>query len=391
MQPDIRHVLHLDLDAFFVSVERLREPSLIGRPGIVGGLGDRAVVAACSYETRRYGVRSAMPMRLARRLCPDAIVLRGDWQHYSQYSEAVTEIITERAPLVEKASIDEFYVDMTGMEKFVGCVSWSADLKERIRRQTGLTVTWGLSVNKTVSKMAASEVKPDGALQVVGSQVPGFLAPLDVGKLPGVGEATAHTLRCMGVTRIGTLAQIPRRLVERAFGKAGIKLWERANGVDRSPVVPLGRQKSYSREMTFHTDTTDVNLLRSTIERMTELLAYELRQGGWCAGKVTVKIRYSDFQTYTRQITLPPTAIDRVLIETALKLFGALYDRRLLIRLVGVNLSRLVRGTEQLPLFEAPQGPSKARLLALYQGMDQLRNRYGEGVIGRASSYHLHL
>ncbi|WP_266364245.1 DNA polymerase IV [Tellurirhabdus rosea] len=389
MPNDSRHVLHLDLDAFFVSVERLKEPSLVGKPVLVGGLGDRAVVAACSYETRRFGVRSAMPMRLARRLCPDAIVLKGDWEKYSQYSDAVTEIITERAPIVEKASVDEFYVDMTGMERFVGCAKWSADLKSQIRRQTGLTVTWGLAANKTVSKVAAGEAKPDGALEVFTDNMLTFLAPLDVGKLPGVGETTARTLRCMGVTRIGTLAQIPRRMMERAFGKSGVKLWEKANGIDLAPVLPYHRQKSLSKEMTFHTDTTDVVQLRATLERMTELLAFELRGGGWCAGKVTVKIRYADFQTHTRQLTIPPTATDNQLIAAALSAFQGLYDRRLLIRLVGVSFSKLVRGTEQLSLFEPEGGPSQARLQSLCQQLDRIRQRYGERSIGRASSFHL--
>ncbi|WP_128546159.1 DNA polymerase IV [Larkinella soli] len=382
-----RHILHLDLDAFFPTVEVLRNPELRGRPLLIGGTGDRGVVAGCSYETRRYGVRSAMPMRLARRLCPEAMVIKGDYQAYTQYSKAVTEIITEAAPVAEKASIDEFYVDMTGMEKFVGCEKWSRELKQRIVRETGLSVSWGLSVNKTVSKVAANERKPDGALHVLPAEVQPFLWKLDVGKLPGIGEKMAHTLRCMGVTKLGTLAQIPRRLMERTFGKTGLLLWDRANGIDPTPVVPLHRQKSMSKEMTFQTDTTDVTLLRLTLERMVEGLAYDLRQGGWCAGKVTVKIRYSDFQTYTRQITLPATASDHLLLAATRKAFDRLYDRRLLIRLVGVSFGRLVRGAEQLSLFDALGQPMQKPLPELYRQMDQVRSRFGEDRLIRASHH----
>ncbi|MFC5408251.1 DNA polymerase IV [Larkinella bovis] len=386
---DHRQVLHLDLDAFFVSVERLRQPQLVNKPVIVGGLSDRGVVAACSYEARVFGVRSAMPMRLARRLCPDALVIKGDHQSYSYYSKMVTDIITERAPVVEKSSIDEFYVDMTGMEKFVGCLKWSAELKKTIVQETGLSVSWGLSTNKTVSKVAANEAKPNGQLQVGPSRVQPFLAELDVAKLPGIGPSLAHTLRCMGVTRLGTLAQIPRRLLERTFGKTGLMLWDRANGIDPTPVWPHDRQKSMSKEITFQEDTTDVHFLHGILGRMVETLAYDLRQGGFCTGKVTVKIRYSDFQTLTRQITLPFTSSDHALTLAALTLFDRLYNRRLLIRLVGVSFAGLVRGTEQLSLFDAVGDVVSDRLTGLYQQTDRIRNKHGEDKIARGNNPYL--
>jgi DNA polymerase-4 len=386
---DHRQVLHLDLDAFFVSVERLRQPQLVNKPVIVGGSSDRGVVAACSYETRKFGVRSAMPMRLARRLCPDALVIKGDYQAYSQYSKMVTEIITERAPVVEKSSIDEFYVDMTGMEKFVGCMKWSTELKSTIASETGLSVSWGLSTNKTVSKVAANEVKPDGQLQIRPAMVQPFLAVLDVGKLPGVGPAMTHTLRCMGVTKLGTLAQIPRRLLERTFGKTGLMLWDRSNGIDLTPVLPHDRQKTMSKEITFLEDSMDAEMLRNTLSRMTETLAYEMRKGGWCTGRLSVKVRYSDFQTFTRQITLPATASDHQLIKAVIKGFNALYDRRLLVRLVGVSFNKLIRGTEQLSLFDASGEPMQSGLPTLYQKMDMVRLKYGEDRIGYANNYNL--
>lgn len=380
-----RDILHLDLDAFFVAVERLRQPQLVGRPVLVGGLGDRGVVAACSYETRRFGVHSAMPMRLAKRLCPEALVIKGDYEAYNQYSGMVTDIIRERAPVVEKASIDEFYVDVSGMDKYVGCLKWSTELKQHIVKETGLSVSWGLSNTKTVSKVAANEVKPNGALQLTPSQVLPFLASLSVGKLPGIGPTMAHTLRCMGVTKLGTLAQIPRRLLERTFGKTGAMLWDRSNGIDPTPVVPDGRQKAMSKEITFQTDTTDTQLLQSTLSGMVESLAYQLRQGGWCTGKLTIKIRYSDYQTITRQITLPPTSADHLLIPAAIKLFNALYNRRLLIRLVGVSYSKLIRGAQQLSLFDEQGEPASTNLPGLYQQLDFLKTKHGESVIGRAN------
>lgn len=379
-----RDILHLDLDAFFVAVERLRQPQLVNRPVLVGGLGERGVVAACSYETRRFGVHSAMPMRLARRLCPEALVIKGDYEAYSQYSKMVTDIIRERAPVVEKASIDEFYVDVSGMDKYVGCLKWSTELKQYIVKETGLSVSWGLANTKTVSKVAANEVKPNGSLQLIPSQVVPFLAALPVGKLPGIGPSMAHTLRCMGVTKLGTLAQIPRRLLERTFGKTGAMLWDRANGIDPTPVVPEGRQKAMSKEITFQTDTTDTQLLQSTLSGMVESLAHQLRQGGWCTSKLTIKIRYSDFQTITRQITLPPTCADHLLIPAAIKLFNALYNRRLLIRLIGVSFSRLIRGAQQLTLFDEQGEAASATLPGLYQQLDLLKTKYGEPIVGRA-------
>lgn len=375
-----RAIVHMDLDSFFVSVERLRDPRLVGKPVIVGGLSDRGVVAACSYETRAFGVRSAMPMRMALKLCPDAIVLRGDFEAYAQHSDWVTRMIMDRAPVVEKASIDEFYLDMTGMERFFGSYQFATDLRQKIHKETGLQISFGLSVNKTVSKVATNHIKPAGQFQVLPGEERAFLAPMTVGKIPMIGAVTAQTLRNMGIVHVGTLSQMPLKVLERTFGKSGVMLWERANGIDLRPVVPYSEQKSLSKEITFEQDTTDVHLLHRILGSLTEQLAYDLRKLGQCTSCITVKLRYSNFDTHTRQISIPASASDHRLIPAVHELFEKLYDRRLLIRLIGVRFSKLLQGQEQLSLFD-----DGARLVPLYGAMDQLRNRYGEFSVLRAS------
>jgi DNA polymerase-4 len=375
-----RAIVHMDLDSFFVSVERLKDSQLVGKPVIVGGMSDRGVVAACSYETRKFGVHSAMPMKMARRLCPDAIILRGDFDSYSSYSKQVTELITERAPLVEKASIDEFYLDMTGMERFFGTYQFATDLRRRILEEIGLTISFGLSTNKTVSKVATNFVKPAGQYQVLRGEEKAFLAPLTVNKIPMIGSVTSQTLRSMGITHVGTLSQMPLRVLEKTFGKLGTMLWERANGIDLRPVVPYHEQKSMSKEMTFERDTTDIVLLKRILINLVEQLAYDLRGMRNCTSCITIKLRYANFDTHTRQISFPATASDHRLIPAALEVFEKLYDRRLLIRLIGVRFSKLVQGEEQLNLFD-----HGGRLAPLYQAMDWVKDRYGEFSLLRAS------
>jgi DNA polymerase-4 len=375
-----RAIVHMDLDSFFVSVERLRDPRLVGKPVIVGGLSDRGVVAACSYETRTFGVRSAMPMRMALKLCPDAIVLRGDFEAYAPHSDWVTRMIMDRAPVVEKASIDEFYLDMTGMERFFGSYQFATDLRQKIHKETGLQISFGLSVNKTVSKVATNHIKPAGQFQVLPGEEKAFLAPMAVGKIPMIGAVTAQTLRNMGIVHVGTLSQMPLKILERTFGKSGVMLWERSNGIDLRPVVPYSEQKSLSKEITFEQDTTDVKLLHRILGSLTEQLAYDLRKLGQCTSCITVKLRYSNFDTHTRQISIPASASDHRLIPAVHELFEKLYDRRLLIRLIGVRFSKLLQGQEQLSLFD-----DGARLVPLYGAMDNLRNRYGDFSVLRAS------
>ena len=375
-----RSIVHLDLDSFFVSVERLQNRKLVGKPVIIGGLSDRGVVASCSYEARRFGVHSAMPMRMARRLCGDAIVIRGDMDLYSEYSDLVTEIIHERVPLYEKASIDEHYVDLTGMERFFGTLRWAKELKQEIIKHTGLPISFGLSENKTVSKIATGEAKPNGALQIAPEHIKPFLSPLSIRKIPMIGDKTFRLLRSMGVAKIRTLRQMPVEMLDQVLGKNGIILWKKANGIDPAPVTPDFDRKSIGTERTFERDTMDLNQLQSLLVAMVEKLAYRLRRENKLTACVTIKIRYANYDTQTMQKRIPYTAFDHHIIAVAKDLFRKLYTRRMLIRLLGVKLSRLVQGTQQLNLFE-----DTYRTVHLYQTMDQIRNRYGKNAIGRAS------
>jgi DNA polymerase-4 len=375
-----RAVLHLDLDAFFVSVECLKNDSLKGKPLIIGGGSDRGVVSSCSYEARRFGVHSAMPVKMALRLCPDAIVLRGDMDSYSHHSHVVTDIIAAQAPTFEKASIDEFYLDLTGMDRYFGCFRWSQELRQRIMRESGLPISFGLSVNKLVSKVGTGEVKPNGMIAVDAGKERGFLAPLSTGKLPGIGKETYKKLSFMGVRTVKVLSEIPMPLLERQFGKHGRDLWRKANAMDDSPVEPYEEQKSMSTERTFAQDTLDVGGVRDKLRSMADQLAFELRQSGRLTSCVTVKIRYADFNTYTMQRRVPYTAIDNILRATAVELFDRLYQRRQLIRLIGVKFSGLVRGSYQINLFEDTQEE-----LSLLQAMDHIRKRFGTKAVMRAS------
>lgn len=375
-----RSILHLDLDTFFVSVERLRNSRLIGKPVIIGSLSDRGVVASCSYEARRYGVNSAMPMKMARQMCPEAIVIRGDHEAYSNYSRMVTEIIAERAPLYEKSSIDEHYIDMTGMDRFYGCCKWSHELREYIIKETGLPISAGLSVNKTVSKIATGEAKPNGEKEVRKELVLPFLDPLPISKIPMIGQKTYHVLRSMGIATIYTLRNIPAEMLEKLMGKNGIEVWKRANGIDSTPVISYSEQKSISTEHTFDTDTTDMARLNQLLVSMVEKIAYDLRKQEKLTSCVTVKIRYSNFDTHTLQKRIPYTAFDHVLTDVAKELFARLYQRRMLIRLIGVRFSSLVRGVQQLDMFD--DTPEK---VSLYMAMDRLRKRFGRDAVRRAA------
>jgi DNA polymerase-4 len=372
-------IVHYDLDSFFVSVERLKNPSLIGKPVVVGGSSERGVVASASYEARRFGIHSAMSSQLARRLCPDAIFVRGDHHSYTEFSNTVTEIISESVPVLEKASIDEFYCDFTGMERFFGCYKWAKDIKDKITRETRLNITFGLSTSKTVSKVATNEAKPNGKMQVPTGYERPFLNPLSINKLPMIGNTTAKTLRTMGIQNIGTLAAMPVKLLDAVFGKHGKLFWERANGIDDTPIVPYHDQKSFSKEMTFDKDTTDVARLKSILVFMVENLTFDLRHQVKCAGTITVKIRYSNFDTYTRQTHVFYTSDDQVIIEKVMDLFDNLYDKRLLIRLIGVRLSKLVQGHSQINLFD-----NSSKLAALHQAMDKVKHKHGEKIVGRA-------
>ncbi|MBN1117794.1 MAG: DNA polymerase IV [Bacteroidales bacterium] len=374
-----RTIAHLDLDTFFVSVERLINSSLNGKPVIIGGMSDRGVVASCSYEARKYGVHSAMPMKMARYLCGDAVLVRGDMELYSRYSHMVTDIIAERTPVYEKASIDEFYLDLTGMDRFFGSLKWSHELRENIIKDTGLPISFGLSVNKTVSKIATGEAKPNGEKEVSKQQVKPFLHPLPINKIPMIGEKTYHLLRSMGIATIGTLGMIPKDMMEKILGKPGLVIWDKANGIDLTPVKPYSERKSISTERTFDKDSIDVVHMKEMLVSMVEKLCFELRKKQRLTSCVTVKIRYSNFDTHTLQRRVPYTAFDHQLIPVVKELYDRLYQRRMLIRLIGVRFSHLIQGVQQLNMFE--DTPESVRL---YKAMDMLRNRYGKDAVMRA-------
>ncbi|PZX52562.1 DNA polymerase IV [Algoriphagus chordae] len=374
-----RHIVHLDLDTFFVSVERLKNAALKDKPVIIGGSSDRGVVASCSYEARKFGVHSAMPMKLARRLCPSAFYIKGDHDSYSQQSRLVTEVIQEQVPLMEKASIDEFYIDMTGMDRFFGCEKFTKELRERIVRESGLPISCALAVNKLVSKVATHDAKPNGQRTIpFGNEKP-YLAPLPIRRMPGVGEKTSTLLERMGVESIKLLSEIPPRMMQNLLGKSGIDLSRKANGIDESPVIPYTEQKSIGTENTFESDTIDMAFLNSQLVRMTEKVGFELRQKNKLCGCITVKLRYANFDTVSRQCIISYTSSDEVLLQRAKELFAKLYEKRMLVRLVGVKVSHLVQGCQQIDLFQDTEEG-----VSLYQAIDWIKNRYGEKSLTRA-------
>ena len=371
----------MDLDTFFVSVERLQNSDFNNKPIVIGGLSNRGVVSSCSYEARRFGVHSAMPVKMAKRLCPQAIYLRGDMDSYTKYSKLVTEVIADSSPVYEKASIDEFYLDLSGMDKYFGTYKWSKELRQKVMRETGLPISIGLSINKLVSKIGTGEAKPNGELQIPQGLEKLFLAPLSVKKIPGIGKVTYKKLSFLGVRKIETLRKIPPKLLEREFGKNGTKLWEKANAIDTTPVRPYSERKSISKERTFNEDTLDIKMIKSLLIDMTEKLSFELRNKSKLTSIITVKIRYADFNTYSKQKKIPYTANDRVLLKYVKELFDSLYKRRQLIRLIGVKFSGLTYGYFQLDLFE-----DNIRDINLLQSLDKIRSKFGINAITRAAT-----
>lgn len=377
-----RTIVHLDLDSFFVSVERLLDSTLFGKPVIIGGTSDRGVVASCSYEARVFGVHSAMPIRMAKQLCPHGTYVRGDMDQYSKYSHIVTEILEERAPVVEKASIDEHYLDISGMDKYIMQSSkWAHELRMHLIKQTGLPLSFGMSVNKTVSKVATGEAKPDGEKVIEAGAEKSFLAPLSIKKIPMIGDKTYLILRNMGIERVETIQLMPPEMMQKVLGENGSSIWQKANGIDNNPVEPYSERKSISSENTYDKDTTDISIVHRSIVTMVNELGYKLRKEKKVCGCVTIKLRYSDFQTHTFQARIPYTASDHVLLGKALELFTKNYSRRVLIRLIGVKFSHIVSGFNQINLFDDTEEKIK-----LYQAMDSIRNRFGEHAIMKSIS-----
>ena len=374
-----RAIVHMDLDTFFVSCERLLDSRLEGKPVLIGGTSDRGVVAACSYETRLFGVHSAMPMRMAKQLCPEAIVLRGNSGTYTKFSKMVTDIVKENVPLYEKTSIDEFYIDLTGMDTFFGSHQLASELRQKIIKNTGLPISFGLSINKTVSKIATGEAKPNNEIKIDKGLEKPFLSPLSVKKIPMVGEVTYRTLCDLGIKKIKTVQEMPLEMMAKVLGKNGIAIWRKSQGIDLSPVLQYQERKSISTERTFEKDTTDVVKLEGIIAAMAENLSYQLRRGNKLTACVTFKIRYSDFQTYTLQKKIPYSAADHKIIPLVKELYKKLYQRRLLVRLIGVKFSHLVEGGHQIDLFDDHE-----KTINLTHAMDKMRERYGDRAVMRA-------
>lgn len=379
-----KHIIHMDQDAFFVSVEMRKNSSLTGKPVIIGGTSDRGVVTSCSYEARKFGVHAAMPSRMAKQLCPHAIFIKGNMDDYTKASQEITAILAEKVPLFEKASIDEHYIDLTGMDRFFGCMKYAHELRQLIIKETGLPISFGLSINKTVSKMATNECKPNGEQEVQSRDIRSFMDPLSIKKIPGLGSATYIKLSEMGVRYIRKLIEIPPEMMFKAMGQAGLTLWHRANGVDPTPVVPYREQQSIGTQRTFAADSMNIEVIKELLVAMVTSIAYELRQKHKLTACITVTIRYANFETVTKQAKIAYTSLDHILISKAKELFEAVYNRRMLLRLIGVKLSHLVGGHEQIQLYSASE-----KHYSLYQVMDKVRNRYGEEAIGLASSLHL--
>ena len=375
-----RIIAHFDLDSFFVSVEVLNDPSLKGKPVIVGGK-ERGVVAACSYEARKFGIHSAMPSRKAQVLCPDAIFIKGHYSEYSRYSRWVTQIIAAKAPLFEKASVDEFYLDLTGMGKFFDPLQWTIDLRNEIIRETGLPISFGLAANKLMAKIATNKAKPNGYLQVPFGKEKEFLAPLSVSEIPGVGEQTKLVLHSLGIFTINEIYKAGENFLEEKLGKWGTDLWQKSQGIHNREVSSYHEAKSISSENTFDENKTDQVFIKAELVRLTEKICFELRQDGKVAGCVALKIRYPDFETNSRQTTIPYTNADDEIIPVVKNLFQKLYRKGMPIRLLGVRLSELTNDAVQTNLFS-----DAGRKVELYKAIDGVKNRFGKISVKRASS-----
>jgi len=375
-----RYIVHIDLDSFFVSVERKFDPSLIGKAVIVGGSPTRGVVTSCSYEARQYGVRSAMPMKQALQLCPHAVLVRGTHGRYSEASKQVTQIIHDSVPVYQKTSIDEFYIDMTGMDRFFDCYKLASDLRQRIMRETGLPISFGMASCKTVAKMATNQAKPNGQLFIEHGKEKEFMAPLNIRKIPMLGEKTCQKLYQYGIEKIADLQRTDIRFLETVFGKAGRYIWEKANGMDPSHVIPYSDRKSISSETTFNENVSDARKLETMLIALTEELASKLRRENMVAGCLALKLRYANFETHTVQEKIALTAAEHILIPGIKNLLKKAWNQHRPIRLIGVRLSGLVAGSYQINLFE-----DNEERIKLYQAMDRINFKFGDKTVCRAA------
>jgi DNA polymerase-4 len=375
-----RYIVHIDLDSFFVSVERKFNPDLIGKPVIIGGSAERGVVASCSYETRKFGVHSAMPTKQALKLCPDAIVIHGSHGRYSEASQQVTQIIHDTVPLYQKSSIDEFYIDLSGTERFYEPYKLASQLRQRIIKETGLPISFGMASGKTLAKMATNKAKPNGQIFVPHGKELEFLAPLPISAIPGLGESTCNKLYAYGLEKIGDLQRVELRFLETVFGKAGTWIWEKAKGIDYGEIVPHSDRKSISTEHTFNDNVSDKKTLETVIISMTEELAGKLRRENKLASCLAIKIRYGNFETHTQQEKIPLTAAEHILIPGIKNLLNKAWNQSRSIRLIGVRLSQLATGSYQINLFE-----DNEERIRLYQAMDRINFKFGDKTVCRAA------
>ncbi len=378
-----RHIIHFDLDAFFASVEELLDPSIAGLPILVGGdPSERGVVSSASYAARAYGVHSAMPTSQALRLCPQAVLRHGHHKEYGSYSKQVMAILSEYTPLLEPISIDEAFLDVTGCEGLFGPADELAHkIQQRILSELGLPSSLGVARNKLVAKVASAMAKPCGVLVVPTGQEAAFLAPLPIERLWGIGEVTARRLRSRGMLTIGQLAALSARQMKELFGSAAEEMSRRALGIDQRPVGSSGRRKSVSQEHTFARDVSDIRVLRRSLLKMSDNVATQLRKKGECARTVVLKVRYPDFRTITRRVTLSqPTDLAEVIHAQAVQLLQKEWTRGVRVRLIGVGVTGLVRA-RQLGLFDT----STERLGRLSRVVDEIRSKHGQDAIRRAS------
>jgi DNA polymerase IV len=375
----LRHIAHFDLDSFFVAVEVINNPSLKGKPIIVGGSAERGVVSTCSYEARKFGVHSAMPMRKAMQLCPQAIVVKGTYGQYSKYSRWVTDIIASKVPSFQKASIDEFYCDLTGMDKFFQVSQYTKELRELIIKETGLPISCGLSSAKFISKMATNEAKPNGFLEIPHGKEIDFLWPLKIEKINGVGKQTEQQLKNFGIYTIEDIARTPVEILEKYVGRWAQSLWQKAHGIGSADIETNWEQKSMSHENTFHENISDIPFLHKELVRLTEKTAYDLRQDEKLTGCITVKIRYDDFETTSRQESIDYTSLDDVLIAKAKDLFNKTYHKGRRVRLLGIRFTDMIPVTIQMSMFD-----NNIEKLNLYKAVDDIKDRFGSKLVTKA-------
>ncbi|HSZ18633.1 MAG TPA: DNA polymerase IV [Candidatus Acidoferrum sp.] len=370
-------ILHVDMDAFFVSVELLDRPEMRGKPVVVGGQPDqRGIVSTASYEARKYGIHSAMPLRTAGRLCPHAIFLEPRHHLYSEWSDRVAAILGKYSPVVEMASVDEAYLDLAGMERLQGPPLAAADaLLREITATTGLPCSAGLARTRLVAKVASDQAKPRGLVWVPAESEEAFLAPLDVRRIPGIGKVTGAALKAAGIEKVGQLAATTREKLEHDFGRWGTALYRKARGGDTYEFFVDAEPKSISHNRTFPEDTQDRGGLDSTLSYLCQKAMKRLREAGLSASTVTLTIRYAGFETITRAHTLrEPTHLDPIVFETLKKLFERHCDHARKVRLLGVALSSFTHGGEQLDLLDAPR---REKLERLARATDALRDRFG--------------